>query len=96
MALIEPRIKGTMIDSQNLLISTTEPLIPVLNTLMNLSFNELPPFDIENETDIKSFHFINDELQLKYVIPTVDLRSGTFCDGQAVKETVCVCIERVD
>ena len=94
VALIEPRIKGTMIDSQNLLVSTTEPLIPVPNTVMNLSLNELPPFDIENETDIKSFHFVTDELQLKYVIPTVDLCSGTFCDGQAVKETMCVCIEK--
>ena len=98
MELIELRIKETMIDSQNLLISTTEPLIPVPNSQMNLSFNEMQAFGIENETDNKSFHFVTDERQLKYIISTlkniistVYLCSGNFCDGQTVKETLCVC-----
>ena len=94
VAIIEPRIKGTMIDSQNLLIATSEPFIPVPKTTCSPSFNELPPFDIENETDIKCFHFSTNQLSLKYIIPTVDLCAGEFCDGQASRETMCVCVEK--
>ena len=83
VAIIEPRITGTMVDSQNILISTSNPIIAVPESECNLTFNELPPYDIESETDIKHFHFITKDLQLKFITPRTDLCSGTFCDGQA-------------
>ena len=56
VAVLEPRIKGTLSDSDNVLISTAEPLVPVGN-INDISFRELPPFDIESENDIRFFHF---------------------------------------
>ena len=90
VAIIEPRIRGIIIESQNLLITTSEPFIPVPTTEASSTFNELPPYDIENETDIKSFHFETTDLQFKYIVPTVDLCPGSFCDGQSTKENVCL------
>ena len=72
VAIIEQRIRGVMIESQNFLITTSEPFIPVPTTEANLTYNDLPPFDIENETDNKSFHFETNDLQFKYIVPTVD------------------------
>ena len=93
VAIIEPRIKGLMIDSTNLLICTSEPLIPI-DTPCPISRDELPPYDLESETDIKWFHFCTQSLQLKFLVPTVDLCSGKFCDGQAAGSTTCVCVEK--
>ena len=44
--------------------------------------------------DIKHFHFITKDLQLKFITPTTDLCSGNFCDDQANKGTMCACIEK--
>ena len=90
VAIIEPRIRGVIVESQNLLITTSEPFIPVPTTEASSTFNELPPYDIENETDIKSFHFETTDFQFKYTVPTVDLCPGSFCDGQYTKENVCL------
>ena len=40
------------------------------------------------------FHFCSHSLQLKFLVPTVDLCSGKFCDGQAAGSTTCVCVEK--
>ena len=72
VVIIEPRITGTMVDSQNVLITTSNPILAVPETECTLTFNEMPPYDIESETDIKFFHFITKDLKLKFVTPTTD------------------------
>ena len=93
VAVLEPRIKGTLSDSDNVLIATAEPLVRVGN-INDISFRELPPFDIESENDIRFFHFKSTSVELKFVMPTLDLCKGPFCDGKWPKNTHCACVEK--
>ena len=54
VAVLEPQIKGTLSDSDTILISTAELLVSV-GIFIDISFRELPPLDIESEKDIRLF-----------------------------------------
>ena len=86
VSIIEPRIKGTIIDSSNILVITSEPLIPNDGPLFRPTFNEMPPFDIDSETD-KDFPLPHYFLEIN---PSTELCSGHFCDGQGSSKTLCV------
>ena len=93
VSIIEPRLKGVMIDTTNTLITTSEPFIP-LQKKCPIGENILPPYDLSSESDMIWFHFVTTSLSLKYPVPTVDLCSGHFCDGQAAGSSLCVCVEK--
>ena len=80
-----------MIDSTNLLISTSEPFIPGTRHLLLATMNCL--LTSWSETDITWFNFCSETLQIKFLVPTIDLCNGKFCDGQAAGTTTCVRVE---
>ena len=93
---IDVKLKGTLNESENVLIHTEEPLIPVDQSLMLLrNLRILPPFDIDTEADMKFFCFHSITVQLKFPIATTGLCSGKICDGQTgAAKANCVCIEK--
>ena len=79
VAVLEPRIK-TLSDSDNVFISSGKPRVPVAN--VDISFPELPPFDVENESDFGFFQFNSSSTELKFAKPTLDL---PYVRGQSVQ-----------
>ena len=65
-AIIQPRKKRNDNNSRNVLNANSEPSIPAPKTTSSPSFNDLPPDEIDNETDIKFFHFSANEIFLIY------------------------------
>ena len=88
--------KGTMNDSENLLIHTEEPLIPLLPSDNTSYIQLLPPYDIDNENDMRYFNFHSTSINLKFPVATTGLCGGQICDGQSgmAKEN-CVCVEKL-
>ena len=93
---IDVKLKGTLNESENVLIHTEEPLIPVdQSRSLHRNLQILPPFDIDNEADMKFFCFTSCSIQLKFPIATTGLCGGKICDGQTgAAKTNCVCIEK--
>ena len=60
VAVIESR------DTDNVLLTTSEPFSPCSRSYAPPSFNEIPPFDVVNEPEMKFFHFRTTSLEIKF------------------------------
>ena len=66
---LDVKIKGTLSDSENVLIHTEDPLIPFnCQSELYLHTKVLPPFDIDTETDRKYLGFQSNSMQLKFPV----------------------------
>ena len=93
VAVIEPRVKGSLHETDNVLFTTSEPLIPCPRTDAPPTFNELPPFDVVNEPEMKFFHFKTTSLEIKFAKGHPNVCPGELCDGQ-LPATTCICVEK--
>ena len=94
--MLDIKLKGTLSDSENMLIHTEDPIIP-FDTWSDLYLDArvLPPFDIDTETDMKFFCFQSDSVELKFPVATTNLCAGSICDGQnGLQKENCICIEK--
>ena len=94
--ILDVKLKGTLSESENMLIHTEDPLIPFdAHTELYQDAKVLPPFDVDTETDMKFFCFQSDSVQLKFPVATTNLCAGTICDGQnGLHKENCICIEK--
>ena len=93
VAVIEPCVKGSLNDSDNVLKTTSEPLIPCPRADAQPTFNELPPFDVFREPEMKFFHSSTTSMEIKFLKGHSNVCSGDLCDGQ-LPTTTCICVEK--
>ena len=93
--ILDMRLRGTLCDCENLLISTEEPLIPIPSHRTSAQVPIMPPYDVETEKDMRYFSFLTTTLKIKNPVATIGLCGGKLCDGAtgALKAN-CACVEK--
>ena len=89
VAAVQPKIQGKQSGTDNLIIATNEPLVP-LPTRNPLVKQHLPPV-ITDTPDYRFLHFETSTLQIEEAFAVTKRCNGRLCDGASSIASSCLC-----
>ena len=89
VAIVQPKIEGRQSGTDNLILSSAEPIVP-LDVMLSLHRSHLPPV-ISDSPDYRFLHFMTTSMTVDEPFAISKRCNGLLCDGSKSAIPTCLC-----